>query len=116
MKASAVGILGEDYITAASIRGLTNRRIITSYVGRNALLPLITQLAISFAMIFGGSPLIENLFLYPGVGYFLNMSLARRDYTLMQGMFLIITVAVVLANLVAELLNSVLDPRLRVEG
>ncbi len=116
MKASAVGILGEDYITAASIRGLTNRRIITSYVGRNALLPLITQLAISFAMIFGGSPLIENLFLYPGVGYFLNMSLARRDYTLMQGMFLLITVAVVLANLVAELLNSVLDPRLRVEG
>lgn len=116
MKANAVGILGEDYITAARIRGLTPRRIIAAYVGRNAMLPLVTQLAISFAMVFGGAPLIENLFLYPGVGYYLNMSLARRDYALMQGMFLIITIAVVVANLVAELLNSVLDPRLRAEG
>jgi len=113
MKANAVGILGEDYITAARIRGLSNRRIITGYVGRNALLPLITQLAISFAMVFGGSPLIENMFMYPGVGYFLNQALSRRDYPLMQGMFLTITIAVVLANLVTELLNDVLDPRLR---
>ena len=116
MKASAVSILGEDYITAARIRGLTNRRIITSYLGRNAMLPLVTQLAISFAFVFGGSPLIENLFLYPGVGYFLNVSLGRRDYPMMQGMFLIITVAVVIANLIAEVLNAVLDPRLRAEG
>lgn len=113
MKANAVSILGEDYITAARIRGLTNRRIITGYVGRNALLPLITQLAISFAMVFGGSPLIENMFMYPGVGYFLNQALSRRDYPLMQGMFLTITIAVVFANLLAELLNDVLDPRLR---
>lgn len=116
MKASAVGILGEDYITAARIRGLTNRRIITNYLGRNAMLPLVTQLSISFAFVFGGSPLIENLFLYPGVGFYLNMALGRRDYTMMQGMFLIITIAVVTANLVAELLNAVLDPRLRAEG
>ncbi|NLD43317.1 MAG: ABC transporter permease [Chloroflexi bacterium] len=116
MKASAMSILGEDYITAARVRGLPNRRIITSYVGRNAMLPLVTQLAISFAMIFGGSPLIENMFLYPGVGYFLNQAIARRDYLLMQGMFLIITVAVVSANLLAEVLYSVLDPRLRTEG
>lgn len=116
MKASAVGILGEDYITAARIRGLTNRRIITAYVGRNAMLPLVTQLSIAFAFVFGGSPLIENLFLYPGVGFYLNTALGRRDYTMMQGMFLIITIAVVAANLVAELLNAVLDPRLRAEG
>ena len=116
MKASAMSILGEDYINAARVRGLPNRRIVLSYVGRNAMLPLVTQLAISFAMIFGGSPLIENMFLYPGVGYFLNQAIARRDYLLMQGMFLIITVAVVSANLLAELLYSVLDPRLRTEG
>ncbi len=116
MKANAVGILGEDYITAARIRGLTNSRIITGYLGRNAMLPLVTQLAISFAFVFGGSPLIENLFLYPGVGYYLNVSLGRRDYPMMQGMFLIITIAVVSANLIAELLNAVLDPRLRAEG
>ena len=76
----------------------------------------MTHLAISFAMIFGGSPLIENMFLYPGVGYFLNQAIARRDYLLMQGMFLIITVAVVLANLISEMLYTVLDPRLRTEG
>ncbi len=116
MKASAMSILGEDYITAARVRGLPSRRIITSYVGKNAMLPLVTQLAISFAMIFGGSPLIENMFLYPGVGYFLNQAIARRDYLLMQGMFLIITIAVVLANVISELLYSVLDPRLRTEG
>ena len=116
MKANAVSILGEDYVTAARIRGLPNNRIITGYVGRNAMLPLVTQLAISFALIFGGSALIENMFLYPGVGYFLNQSIARRDYPLMEGMFLVITIAVVLANLVAEIMNSVLDPRLRAEG
>ncbi len=116
MKASAMSVLGEDYISAARVRGLPSRRIITSYVGKNAMLPLVTQLAISFAMIFGGSPLIENMFLYPGVGYFPNQAIARRDYLLMQGMFLIITVAVVLANLISEMLYSVLDPRLRTEG
>ena len=116
MKANAVSVLGEDYITAARIRGLTDRRIISSYVGRNALLPLVTQLAISFALVFAGAPLIENLFLYPGVGYYLNQSISRRDYPLMQGMFLVITIAVVIANLVAEISNSMLDPRLRTES
>lgn len=116
MKGNAVNVLGEDYITAARARGLPERRIITTYVGRNALLPLVTNLAISFGMMFGGSPLIENIFVYPGVGYFLNQAVGRRDFTLMQGMFLMITVAVVLANLVAEILYSVLDPRIRQEG
>jgi len=116
MKGNAISVLGEDYITAARARGLPQRRIITTYVGRNAILPLITNLAISFGMMFGGSPLIENIFVYPGVGYFLNQAVSRRDFTLMQGMFLMITVAVVLANLVAEILYSVLDPRIRQEG
>lgn len=116
MKGNAVSVLGEDYITAARARGLSQRRIITTYVGRNALLPLITNLAISFGMMFGGSPLIENIFVYPGVGYFLNQAVGRRDFMLMQGMFLMITVAVVLANLIAEILYSILDPRIRQEG
>jgi peptide/nickel transport system permease protein len=116
MKGNAISVLGEDYVTAAKARGLSQRRIITTYVGRNALLPLITNLAISFGMMFGGSPLVENIFAYPGVGYFLNQAVGRRDFTLMQGMFLMITIAVVLANLIAEILYSVLDPRIRQEG
>lgn len=116
MKGNAISVLGEDYITAAKARGLSERRIVTTYVGRNALLPLITNLAITFGMMFGGSPLIENIFVYPGVGYFLNQAVGRRDYPLMQGMFLMITVAVVLTNLAAEVLYSVMDPRIRQEG
>ncbi len=116
MKGNAINVLGEDYITAARARGLGQKRIVTWYVGRNALLPLVTNLAISFGMVFGGSPLIEYLFVYPGVGYFLNQAIANRDYLLMQGMFLMITVTVVIANLIAEILYSVLDPRIRVEG
>lgn len=113
MKANALGILGEDYIVYAQVRGLPKRRILMSYLTRNAIIPMITTLAVTFGLMFGGSPLIENLFLYPGVGYFLNQSIARRDYTLMQGMFLIIIIMVILSSLVAELLYKYLNPRLR---
>jgi len=113
MKGNAISVLGEDYVNAAKVRGLKQRRIILSYVGRNAILPLVTNLAITFGMMFGGSPLVENVFAYPGVGYFLNQSVGRRDFMLMQGMFLTITVAVVISNFIADILNSILDPRLR---
>lgn len=116
MKGNAMNVLGEDYITSARARGLYDQRIVTHYVGRNAMLPLVTNLAISFGMIFGGSPLIEKLFVYPGVGYFMNQAVTNRDYLLMQGMFLLITVTVVVANFLAEILYSVLDPRIRMGG
>ncbi len=113
MKANSLSILGEDYITYAQVRGLSNRRILLSYLSKNAILPMITNLAISFGLLFGGSPLIENLFLYPGVGYFLNNAIAKRDYTLMQGMFFVIIIMVVASSLIAEILNKYLNPRLR---
>lgn len=113
MKGVSVSILGEDFITSAKARGLSDRRIITAYVGRNALLPQITTLAITFGAMFGGSALIENIFVYPGIGFYMGRAIAGRDYTLMQGLFMMITVIVVLANVVAELLYSVLDPRIR---
>ena len=113
MKASCMSVLGEDYINYARARGLSNKRIIFSYLGRNALLPMVTSVAISFGMMFGGSPLIENLFVYPGVGYYLSTAISRRDYTLMEGMFLMIIVMVLLSSLFAEFLNTRLNPRLR---
>lgn len=113
MKASCMSVLGEDYINYARARGLSNKRIVFSYVGRNAILPMVTSVAISFGMMFGGSPLIENLFVYPGVGYYLSTAISRRDYPLMQGMFLMIIVMVLLSGLVAECLYTVLNPRLR---
>lgn len=113
MKANSLSVLGEDYITYARVRGLSKRRIMGSYLTKNAIIPMITTLAVSFGLLFGGSPLIENMFLYPGVGYYLNQSIARRDYPLMQGMFLVIIVMVVLSSLLAEFLYKYLNPRLR---
>lgn len=113
MRASSLSVLGEDYMNYAVARGLSRRRILISYLGRNAILPMITGLAISFGYLFGGSPLIENLFVYPGVGFYLNTAIARRDYSLMQGMYFIMIVVVVLAGLLAEQIYTVLNPRLR---
>jgi peptide/nickel transport system permease protein len=116
MKAMAMATLGEDYITSARARGLKTGRIVWTYVGRNALLPQITILAMQFGMMFGGSVLIENLFVYPGIGYFFSNSITGRDYPLMQGIFIVITVAVVCSNQLAEILYSVIDPRIREGG
>ena len=76
----------------ARARGLTDGRILTAYVGRNATLPLFTRLAISVGFVVGGSVLLETLFTYRGVGFLLARSISERDYPVMQGVFLIITV------------------------
>jgi len=116
MKGSTESTLGEDYVTVAKARGLKERRIATAYVGRNAALPPFTQLTISIALVFGGSLIIEWLFVYEGLGYVLYNSIQQRDYPVMQGVFLIITTMVIVANLLADLLYSRLDPRIRVGG
>jgi peptide/nickel transport system permease protein len=85
-----------------------------AYVGRNAALPMFTLLAINIGFIIGGSVIIEELFVYKGIGSFLFWSISQRDYTSMQGVFLIITISVVVSNLLADLLYSRLDPRVRV--
>ena len=114
MKSSTTATLEEDYVTVARARGLTDGRITTAYVGRNAALPLFTQLAVSIGFVVGGSFLIEEYFVYQGVGLLLLQSIRARDYPVMQGVFLIITIAVIVSNLLADLLYSRLDPRIRV--
>ena len=116
MRSSTTSVLGEDYVTVAEARGLPRWRIMTSYVGRNAALPLFTLLAISIGFVIGGSIIVEELFVYKGIGSFLFWSITQRDYTSMQGVFLIITISVVLSNVLADLLYSRLDPRVRVSG
>lgn len=114
MKSSTLATLDEDYVTAARARGLRDRRIATAYVGRNAVLPLFTQVAIAAGFVVGGSLLIEPLFQYQGIGWILKNSVNQRDYPVMQGIFLVITASVVLANLLADLLYGRLDPRIRI--
>jgi peptide/nickel transport system permease protein len=116
MKSSTISTLGEDYITVAKARGLPERRILMAYVGRNAMLPLVTRLAISIGFVVGGSVIIETIFQYPGLGRLLYTAIYGRDYTTMQGVFLVISAAVVVSNILADLAFGVLDPRVRVGG
>jgi peptide/nickel transport system permease protein len=115
MKGAAISVLGEDYIMAAKARGLKDQRIVTSYLARNSILPLITGLAISFGAMFGGSILIETIFNYPGMGWFFSQALMRKDYGMMQGLFLLTITATILANFLADILYAKLDPRVRLE-
>ncbi|MGH2450151.1 MAG: ABC transporter permease [Candidatus Limnocylindria bacterium] len=112
MKNATLATLEEDFVTAARARGLPDRRITTAYVGRNAILPLVTQLAIAAGFVFGGAIIVEFIFVYQGVGLLLLTAIQQRDYPVMQGCILVITSAVVIANLVADLLYSRLDPRI----
>ncbi|MGW5877716.1 ABC transporter permease [Nocardiopsis terrae] len=113
MKASTTEVLSEDYVTVARARGLRDGRIATAYVGRNAVLPLVAQIAISFGTLVGGAIFVEQVLVYKGVGGLLLDAVNYRDYPLLQGLLIIITSCVVIANLVADLLYSRLDPRIR---
>ena len=113
MKASTTEVLSEDYVTVARARGLPDRRIAVSYVGRNAVLPLVAQIAISFGTLVGGAIFVEQVLVYKGVGGLLLDAVNYRDYPLLQGLLIIITSCVVVANLVADMLYSRLDPRIR---
>ena len=112
MKSSVISVLGDDFILAAELRGL-HPRTRMRYISRNAILPLFTVFALSVGYLLGGSVLIENIFDYPGLGNVLLQAIGSRDYPLMSGAFLLITVAIVLANIVADLLYTVIDPRVR---
>ncbi len=113
MKSSTISTLEEDYVTAARARGVPEWRILLFYVGRNAILPLFTQLTISIGFVVGGSLLVEPIFQYQGIGQRLLLSIQDRDYPVLQGIFLVVTISVVMALFVADLLYSRLDPRIR---
>ena len=116
MRASAIGVLGEDYITAAYARSVPERRIRKYYLKKNAMLPLITSFASTFGTYMGGAIFVETFFKYYGIGYYMNNALAFRDFTLMQGILIVSSTATILALLIADLIYSVLDPRVRMEG
>jgi peptide/nickel transport system permease protein len=116
MRNMMVTVTSEDYITVAHAKGLSERRVMLSYAARNALLPNVSGFALSLGFIVGGTLLVEIVFSYPGVGYELFQAVGAQDYPLMQGIFLIITLAVLAANLLADIAYLVLDPRTRKEG
>ena len=113
MRNTMINTLAEDYITMAQARGLSDRRVMLAYAARNALLPQVTAFAMALGFLVGGQVLVEFVFSYPGVGYTLATAVGNEDYPLVQALLLIITVAVLVANLVADLVYVRLDPRVR---
>ena len=116
MRNMMVSTLSEDYILTAEAKGLHPRRVMLMYAARNAMLPSVSGFAISLGFVVSGSIVVETVFSYPGVGFTMLQAVQNNDYSLMQGMFLIITVSVLAANLVVDLLYGVIDPRTRARG
>ncbi|MGO1505401.1 MAG: ABC transporter permease [Brachybacterium sp.] len=116
MRNMMVSTLSEDYILTAEAKGLSPRRVMLMYAARNAMLPSVSGFAISLGFVVSGSIVVETVFSYPGVGFTMLQAVQNNDYSLMQGMFLIITVSVLAANLVVDLLYGVIDPRTRARG
>ncbi|WP_127504307.1 ABC transporter permease [Actinoplanes solisilvae] len=116
MRNMMVTVSSEDYITVAHAKGLSERRVAVGYAARNALLPNVSGFALSLGFIVGGTLLVEIVFSYPGLGFILLQALGAKDYPLMQGIFLIITISVLVANLLADVAYMLLDPRTRKEG
>jgi peptide/nickel transport system permease protein len=116
MKGSVSTILGADYVRTGEAWGLSRGRVTRSYIGRNAMLPMVTNLGLSLGYMFGGSVFIETFFVYPGLGYYLIQSVNQRDYTVMMGCFILITVAVVVSNLIVDLVYPLVDPRIMSPG
>lgn len=116
MRNMMVSVSSEDYVLVAQAKGLPERRVMFSYAARNAILPNISNFALSLGFIVGGTLLVEMVFSYPGIGYVLFQAVGAKDYPLMQGVFLIVTLAVLAANLLADLAYMALDPRTRREA
>jgi peptide/nickel transport system permease protein len=113
MRSSMIGVLAEDYIAMAHAKGLPQRRIMFHYAARNALLPNVTGFGMALGFVLSGSLLTEIVFSYPGQGYLLIQAVRNQDYPLMQGIFLTITLAVLAANWLVDVLYVFLDPRTR---
>jgi peptide/nickel transport system permease protein len=113
MRNNMISVLSEDYVRMARAKGLKPWRIMWTYAGRNAILPNLTGFAMSLGFVVSGAILVEYVFNYPGVGWMFLQSVENQDYALMQGLFLMITVTVLVAVLAADAATAILDPRTR---
>jgi len=113
MRSSLIDVLSEDFIVTANAKGLTGNEILRYHAVPNAMLPLVTITAINLSFVVGGAILVEYVFNYPGVGYMLLNAVNYEDYPLMQALFLLITVADLLAILLADNATAIFDPRTR---
>jgi len=113
MRNVMINLLNEDFVVLARAKGLSDQRVRYRYVARNAILPQITALALSIGFLLGGALVTEQVFNYPGLGKFTFTAIQSRDYSFIQGQLLLLTMSVLVANLVSDIANVILDPRLR---
>jgi peptide/nickel transport system permease protein len=116
MRNNMLTVLGDDYVKFARAKGLRDRTVAYHYAARNAILPVFSQLALALGIVVGGQVFIEIVFSYPGIGYMLLQAVENEDYPLMQGIFLILTVTLLVASFLADVLYVFLDPRIRMES
>ncbi len=114
MRNSLTDVLTEDYITTARAKGLSNKSILRDHAMKNALLPVVTVMAISIGWILGGTIMVEMVFSYEGLGKLTWDAVGARDMPLLQALFLIMAVAVLIANLIADIIYTQLDPRVKI--
>lgn len=115
MRSSLMDVLAEDYILTAKAKGLSTFQILKDHALKNAMLPIVTIIAINLGFTVAGAIQIETVFSWPGLGGAIFESVGRRDFPVLQGAFLLIAVSVVIANLIADLTYSFLDPRVQAE-
>lgn len=111
MRGNSIQILGEDFVEVGRLRGLSDRRLATQYVAQNAILPLYTGLLLLIGFRLGGTVVLETIFSYPGIGYYMIEAVNASDYPLMMGCFAVITITVVVAVYVADMTYGLIDPR-----
>jgi peptide/nickel transport system permease protein len=115
MRSSVMEVLTEDYILTAKAKGLSTFRILRDHALKNSMLPMVTIIAITFGYTVGGAIQVETVFSWPGLGRLMYEAVQKRDYPVLQGSFLLLATTVILANLLADLLYLVLDPRIKAD-
>lgn len=113
MRNSLIDILGDDFITTARAKGVREKHVLWRHAVPNAMLPTMTLTILSLGYVFGGAITIEYVFSWPGLGWLTVQAIDAKDFPLLQGLFLLFSGAVIIANLIADLLYAYLDPRVR---
>ena len=113
MRSSTLEQLGLDYVTTALAKGVADRRVLYRHVLRNSIIPVVTSLGLQAGIMFAGSVIVENIFNWPGISSLLLQSVVDRDYPVIQGVILVVSLIFILINLTTDLVYGFIDPRIR---
>jgi len=112
-RATMLVTISEDYVITARAKGLKERAVLFKHALKNASLPIVTSAALSFSYVLGGAMITEAVYTYPGLGRFIFDAIAYQDYSVLMGVFYVLSICVIVANIIADLLYGILDPRIR---